>query len=232
MNLTLTDASDWIKSHRRLLIAVVAIVVMLSIFWRIASWINDIDNKGFNRQRDVVKEYNIYQTQLSTCLDNTNISSQIAQAEYEQVKNALTAIVAARYKDANGQPTRADSVLGGGALISALQEQYPEIDRSLWKQFMNTAIGCRNQVAGEMGKLQYVAGNFDTWANTGGLIEKRFRGRYPTDELKVIGLNGPLTGRPALEFLTQPVLTSDATNAVRTHEMPSQDLFPDTTPTK
>ena len=210
---------NWMKGHLKLVIGLGALVGMLLAIVGIASSINSIDNEGFEKQRDVLQQYNIYQTELSTCLDNTNIASQIAVEEYQQVKDVFTAIVGARYGDEG-------ALSEGGAFVSALQEQYPEIDRSLWKQLMTTAVGCRNQVAGVNNELQSVASRFDKWCNTGGLWAKMFRSRYPTDELKVMSFSGPVTGQAALDFLTTPITTSEATNAIRTHEMPTQDLFP------
>lgn len=217
MNKTLNSALEWAEKHIVIIaVAVVSLVVILGTL----SWVNGIDNEGYTKQRAVLQQYNVYQTELSTCLDNTSVASQIATEEYEQVKNVLTSIISARYGDEG-------ALSEGGAFVSALQEQYPEIDRSLWKQLMTVAIGCRNQVAGVNNELQSVAARFETWTNTGGLFAKRFHNRYPTDELKVVGLTGPLSGQAALDFLTVPLTTAAATEAIRNHEMPSTDLFPD-----
>jgi hypothetical protein len=217
---------EWLTKHKREIIAASVVVAALFITWLTLTWAQNIHNEGFKRQRQVSQQYNNYQTSLSTCLNTTDLSTQMASAEYAQFKDVMTAIISARYQTPDGQPTTADGVLGDGALISALQENYPDVDRSLWKQALATAVGCRNQVAGEMAHLQQVSASFDTWANTGNPISKHYRNNWPNDQLKVQGLLGELTGQDALDFLTQPVLTTSATQAIRTHTMPDQPLFP------
>jgi hypothetical protein len=222
---------EWVQKHKTPLAVAGTLVVLAIVVISFLSWANGIHNDGFRRQREVVQEYNNYQTSLSTCLDNSSISTQMAQAEYSQFRDVMTAVIAARYQTPTGQQTGASDVLGGGALISALQEAYPDVDRSLWKQAMSTAVGCRNQVANEMNKLQYVAASFDSWTNTGNVFARHYHRKWPNGQLKIQGLTGTLTGQDALDFLTQPVLTTSATQAVRTHTMPSQQLFPSSSPT-
>lgn len=210
---------EWFSRNKGISIAAGVAAVIAIVVFSFASWVNSIHNEGWTKQRAVLQQYNTYQTSLSTCLDNSQVGAQIASQEYKQVKDVLTSIVSARYSDAGA--------LNGssGAFVSALQEQYPDIDRTLWKQLMTTAIGCRNQVADTNNELQSVAGRFDTWAHTGGIFERQFRSKFPNSDLVVIGLNGPMTGAAALTFLVTPITTGEATNAIRTHVMPEQDLF-------
>lgn len=196
----------------------VLVIIAVSVF-AFFSWKNAIDNNGYKRQRAVETQYNHYQTSLSTCLDKSRVGAGIASEEYDRIKDTLTAVVSARYK--GGSPLDGD----GGALVSALAEAYPTIDNSLWKQLMTTVLGCRNEVAGVNNELQSLAGRFDTWSNTGGIFAKHYREKYPTDELKVAGLNGQLTGQAALDFIVTPLTTSEAGDALKNHTMPEQDLF-------
>lgn len=227
-----TKSGNWLLDNKALVGVIAAVLVVAIVLVGYLSWKNSINNEGFRRQREVVQQYNTYQTSLSTCLDNTRISSQVASQEFDQLKNVLTAAVSARYVDAHGQPTTASSALGGGQMISVLQEQYPNIDVSLWKQLMSEATGCRSQVAGVNDKLQFVAASFDTWTHQGSIFSKPVRQNWPNDELKVMSLQGPITGRAALDFLTLPITTGEATQAVQTHTMPSQQLFPSASPTQ
>lgn len=207
-------------------LAVVAVVVGMSIW----SWTNTIKNEGNTWQVKVVQQYNNYQVSLSTCIDNTRLGAKIADEQFEQIKDILVGAVSARYVDANGNSTNASTALGGGQLISALAEQYPDIDTTVWQQLMTNAIGCRNQAMGEAQELQSVAARFNQWLVTGGVFSRQIRDNWPTDGLQVTGLNGQmLTGQSALAFITQPVLTSDAIKAFETHVMPDQskDLFGD-----
>lgn len=222
--------SAWARKNVGLIAGLVAIIVIAVVVVGYLSWRKGINNDAFDRQRQVVSAYNNYQTELSNCLDKTGISAQVATTEYAQLKNTMTAIIAARYQTPDGQTTRAGGALGGGQLISALQEQYPQIDNSLWKELQTTAVGCRNQVAGSNKQLQFVAGNFDTWTNQGSIFSSPIRNNWPDERLKAFGLQGPLTGRDALDFIVQPITTGEATQAIRTHEMPSQQLFPSSSP--
>lgn len=202
------------------LVAGIAVLVVIVIgVISFLSWANSIDNDGYERQRDVVTQYNTYQTSLSNCLDKSKVGASIAGEEYDRLKDTLTAVVGVRYKD--GSPLDGD----GGALVSALREAYPTIDNSLWKQVMDTAMGCRDEVAGVNNELQSLAGRFDKWRNTGGIFTKHYRSKYPTDELKVASLNGQLTGQAALDFIVNPLTTDEAADALKTHTMPEQDLF-------
>lgn len=212
---------EWITKNLKLVIVAVVVLVVGIIAFGIASWINSVNNTAFSKQRDVIAKYNIFQNELSTCLDNTRLAAGIAQEEYSQVSDMLESIVGARYGG-----DEADA-LSGDAFVSVLVEQYPEIDRSLWKQFMTKALGCRDQTKGVNGDLQALAGRFDTWTSTGSLLSKPIRNNYPDDRLKVQGPDGVLTGRDALDFIVTPITTADARDALVNKEMPDQsdDLF-------
>lgn len=220
---------DWIK--KPVVWVVTAVVVLaLAVGLGVWNWTNTIKNEGNTWQVKVVQQYNNYQVSLSTCLDNTRVSAGIAEEQFAQIKDILVGAVSARYVDANGDPTNARAALGGGQLISALAEQYPTIDTTVWHDLMTNAIGCRNQAMGEAQELQSVAARFNQWLVTGGVFSRNIRDNWPTDGLKVTGLNGQMiTGQAALDFITQPVLTSDALKAFQTHTMPDQskDLFGD-----
>lgn len=212
-------ATSWVKNHVGIVVTALAVLLAIISVLVFLSWKNSIYNEGFGKQRAVLTQYNMYQTSLSTCLDQTNIGAQVASEEYEQVKNVLTTVVGARYGDEG-------ALSEGGAFVSALAEQYPEIDRSLWKQLMTTALGCRSQVAGVNNELQALAGRFETWSRQGAWYAKPLRNNWPNGDLRVAGLTGPLSGQDALLFIITPITTGQATQAILTHEMPEQDLFP------
>lgn len=213
----LAQAFGWIKRHMALVIVAVLVIAVGGAALIFFSWRNSINNEAYGQQRDVFKVYNQYQTALSTCLDQSRIAAQISTEEYDRFKDTVTPIIGARY---DGE------ALTGDAAVSVLVESYPEVDRSLWKQFMSTALGCRANTGDVNDDLQRVAGDFDTWVHQGGVFEKMVRNNWPNDELKVTGLNGVLTGQDALDFIVTPLTTGEALNALKTHTMPDQDLFP------
>jgi len=215
----------WVKKHLKLAIGLAVAIVVLIASLGIVGWVNGIQNDGFTRQQQVDLEYGNMQIELSKCLDNSMKSAQIAQAERDSLKDILVGTASARYPDGAGP---ANSQIA----ITAIHEAYPNVSDELFKQLMTIVVGCRNQFAGEQEKLRWVAINFNTWTQTGEWYEKPIRGSlFPDDRLKATGADGRvITGRAALEFITQPILTGDAGDATKTKTMPEQTLFPSATP--
>jgi hypothetical protein len=191
-------------------------------------------------QRSVKKDGNTYQNNLvalqrkvgidlSNCLDKTNIANQVGQEQYKAVKETLQAALSARYTSPDGSPTNADGALKGGSFISALQEQYPKVDTSVWTNVMSVATGCRDDVADDQNHLQAYAAEFKSWTQNGNILNHGIRGGYPNDLLMVKidpnNLTSPvLSGQQALDYLTRTILTSDAQGAINSGTMPSQNL--------
>jgi hypothetical protein len=214
------------------LVAIAVLVIGLVSWLGISMFQRSVDNDGIGRQRDIITLQREVGLNLSKCLDQTNIARQITDKQYASVKDILTAALSARYVDANGNATRADSTLGGGAFISSLNENYPQIDLATWKNFMSVAVGCRNDVYDSQDKLQIWAGEFDKWRQTGGIFSHNVRKKFPTDALYVYDptQHKEVTGVEALKYLTRTILTSDAARALDTGVMPDQDLSGTPTP--
>jgi hypothetical protein len=234
---------QWIRENRKLVVgigsALVAILLAGLVWYAYASWANGIRNEGEANQRRVKTYQEQIETSLSTCLDKGRIGAQVAQQEFNSVRDILIGTAQARYVDKDGKSTNASGTLGGGQLISALNEQYPNIDTATWKKLMDVVIGCRTDVQATQDRLITEAGLFDTWRTTGGVFEKKIRKEFPNQNLKVIdrektalqkraGIPGDvwLTGEEALAYLTRVISTQAAQDAIRTGTAPDQDLFP------
>ena len=234
---------QWIRNNRRLVIGIAAVLVVVLlaglVWYAYASWANGIRNEGEANQRRIKTYQEQIESSLSTCLDKGRISAQVAQQEFSSIKDILIGTAQARYVDKNGNATRADATLGGGQFISALNEQYPNIDTATWKKLMDVVVGCRTDVQAAQDRLITEAGLFDTWRTTGGVFEKKIRNDFPNEHLKVVdrertamqkraGITGYvwLTGEEALAYLTRVISTQDAQDAIRTGTAPDQDLFP------
>lgn len=220
---------QFVKKNRILVGVVAVLLIAVLVVWLIvASVQRSTDRQGYALQRDVLTAQHDMEISLSTCLDKTNVASQVTQQQYEAIKEILTSAVSARYVDANGNGTRADAALGGGQFVSALSEQYPQIDTSTWTHLLNVAVGCRTDFAGAQDQLQTLAGNFEKWTHGGSIFTDSIRRQWPNNELKAYDSvhNTWLYGKDALDWYTQPILTSDTQHAVDTHTMPSQTLQP------
>lgn len=229
----MTTASDFFDKNRSTLIKAgiaLALVIVIFIVWlSYASWKQGINNEGARLQNNIVALERKVETQLSTCLDNSRVGAQVAEKEFDAIKDVLTSVASARYVDDNGDSTNASAALGGGAFISALQENYPQIDQSTWKRLMDIVIGCRKDVRDDQDRLQHDAADFKTWTQTGGVFSSKIRNNYPDEKLTVYNAldKRQVTGAEALEYLTRVIKTSEATQAIDTATMPDQDLFGD-----
>ncbi len=204
--------------------AAVAVVVVI-VVWSTIVWVNKIDNKGYEKQRDVVTLYQGVKTTLSNCLDKSMQSAGIADRERNSLKDIMIGTAYARA--GSGSDDTGDSMLD----INAVREAYPNVTPDLYRQLMTTVNGCRDEVAGAQRDLQAYGGEFQKWTETGGPLEKQFRGRYPTSELTAVNGEGKtIFGIEALDFIVTPIILGSAEDASRTKEMPSQQLFPSGSP--
>lgn len=224
------DFVDWLKSHVTLVVIAALVIVLGLSTLGFLNWQRGVRQQGYEWQNNVVVKYQKVQTTLSTCLDNSQLSSQIAQQERQSLRDTLTAVVQARYVDANGKAIDVNTQAGQAVIIKVIQEQYPDVSPALFQQLMTIAVGCRNEVAGAQEDLQAFAGRFQTWIKGGNVFDGAIREAFPNDELQVQGLNGTITGKAALRFIAEPILTSDASTASKTKTMPSQTLFPSAAP--
>lgn len=223
----MATVTENLKKHRVAFGITAGVVVLTLVAWLIiASVRRSTDKQGYALQRDVLTAQHQMEISLSTCLDKTNIASQVTQQEYEAIKEILTSAVAARYVDSHGNGTRADAALGGGQFVSVLAERYPNIDTSGWTHLLNVAVGCRTDFAGTQDQLQTLAGNFEKWTHGGSIFTDSIRRQWPNKELKAYDAvhNQWLYAQDALDWYTQPILTSDAKQGIDTHTMPSQSI--------
>ena len=225
--------NDFRTNHRtafRATIAGIAAVVVLGGgALGVAQYHRGVENQGVQYQNNLVALQRTVGIDLSNCLDKTNIANQVGDKQYKAVKDTLQAALSARYTNADGSPTNADAALGGGKFISALQEQYPQVDTSVWKNVMSVATGCRDDVADDQNHLQAYAAEFKTWTQSGNVLSHGIRGHFPNQLLTVrVDPNNmasqAYTGQQALDYQTRVILTSDAQGAINSGTMPSQNL--------
>lgn len=224
-----TAASFWAR-WGKWIGAVLIVALVMSVFG-VLNWQRSVRAQGETYQYNVGAKYQNVQTQLGTCLDNTVLSAQIAEQERQSLKETLTAVIQARYTNSNGETLDITSTDGQALAIRVLQEAYPNVSPDLYKQLMTVAVGCRNQVAGVQQDLQIYAANFKSWTKSGSFLGGIIRESFPNGSLKVQGLNGELTGQAALDFITEPITTQAASDAMKNKQMPEQTLFPSAAPT-
>jgi hypothetical protein len=222
--------NDFRRNHRGMFGAIVAgfvLLVLVGIGWfAVNQYKLSVENTGRQQQRDIMTLQRQVGLSLSNCLDKTNIASQVANQQYASIKGILQDALSARYTNANGQPTRADSTLGGGAFISSLHEQYPQIDVSTWQKLMVTALGCRDDVYDVQTHLQDNAGIFDKWRQTVDVFNQGIKHEFPTGDLWVVDTASgkKLYANAALDYLTRTIETAEGKKAMSSGTMPDQQL--------
>lgn len=230
MNNAETDSQNWFVKNRKLLIRlaiVLGIIVVVGIaILGFLGWQNGIENDGRTQQNNIVQLQKDVEKDISTCLDTSRLSAQIASQEFDRLKDVLTNVVSARYEGGDGALSQ------GSPIVSMLQERYPTIDQSSWKIVMSTVIGCRQEINDSQKRLQNYATNFKTWYMTGGIFEKGIRNDFPTDDLQAVNVltSERLTGKAALDYLTRNITTKEAKDAMKNGTLPNQELFPSAAP--
>ena len=205
--------------------AVVTLLSVLAIFnYRIS-----VENEGEVLQQRVEQVYASAQNSLSACLDQGQVAAQVADAEFDRLKDVLSAAVSARYVDAQGNSTSAEEAVGGGALFSAVVEAYPDIDSESFERLQDVVVGCRDEFQNDQDRLLSEVAKLEEWRQTGNIWSDGIRQGFPTDELRVIDFatGVELRGEAALELMRRPVLVSDARDAYSDGELDNQDLFSD-----
>jgi hypothetical protein len=186
-----------------------------------------VRNEGEVMQNRIEALYKTSQNSLSTCIDQGAVAAQVAAKERESLRDTVTDIVSARYTDASGNPTNASGALGGGQFISMLQEQYPTVDSSLFKNLQATVIGCRTQFQGAQDRLFIDTQNFENWRQTNNVFNTSIKEGFPSKELDVQNLKTgeTVTGDAALAYMTRVITVEAAKDAFASGTLEEQDLF-------
>ncbi len=206
---------DFVKKWKWLIVivAVLAFVVGPTIGWG-----NAVYNDGMSRQNQVAMTYRTAVKDLSTCLDQSTQALGIAQAERKSLNDILVGVATARN-------TTKQQAAGSAIVINAVHEAVPTVSDKLFGQLMDVAMQCRSKFSGAQDKVQYYGTELQTWTQTGGIMEKFIRGRFPNEDLSVTGPDGkPVTGAAALKFILDPIITQEADDASRTKRLPNQQL--------
>ncbi|MGV9001866.1 MAG: hypothetical protein ACOH18_02830 [Candidatus Saccharimonadaceae bacterium] len=203
----------------------IALVVII-VLWYFFGYAVSQRNEGEQQEQDLTALYSQSMISLSTCLDQGQVAAQVTQQEYESIKNVLVGAVSARYVDANGKSTNASGALGGGQLISALQEQYPQIDQRSWQNLQTLVIGCRDEFQGKQDHVQAYAASYNRWRVSNSAFNSWIKSSFPSDELKVTTATGDtLYGRSAYDRIVRVVAVQEAIKAFETGTLDEQNLF-------
>ncbi|HEY8886671.1 MAG TPA: hypothetical protein VIM31_04210 [Candidatus Microsaccharimonas sp.] len=218
---------EWIKKNKVLVVGVLAgVVVVVLIILGIVGYNFSVRNEGERQEQDLSALYNQSLNSLSTCVTQGSIAAQVTTQEYQTIKETLVAAVSARYVDANNNPTDASGVLGGGKLISALQENYPQIDQRDWQNLQTLVVGCRDEFQGSQDRIQATAAAYNKWRVTDNAFNFAIKGSFPSNELKVVTPTGDtLYGQSAYDRITRVVSAEAASAAFDSGTLPEQNLF-------
>ncbi|MDB5163379.1 MAG: hypothetical protein JWO54_450 [Candidatus Saccharibacteria bacterium] len=219
---------EWIKKNKVLVIVLAAVVLLGLIILIVISSIFSVRNEGERYEQRLTFLYGQSVNALSTCIDQGRTAAQVTQEEYDTIKETLVEVAAARYVDSEGNATDASGVLGGGQLISALQENYPQIDQRSWQNLQTLVIGCRDEFQGTQDRVLDQARYFNEWRVSDDVFNSWIKAEFPSDELKVVTSNGEtLYAMSAYDRITRVVAVDDANEAFETGELGEQDLFAD-----
>lgn len=177
-------------------------------------YVNGVRNEVIRQETQLSAEY----------LDNQNVLSAYVTAFYEQVGIAdrksdqldriITDAIKGRYQgDTSAQP-------GGGALFSAIQEAYPQIDLSTYDKIQDFIVKSRGEFKGEQTQLLKLVEAYQNYLNQGLLksIVINFLG-YPSDNLTARVDGRVIKGDAALEQIQQIVLDDNTSKAFGTGKM-------------
>lgn len=217
---------EWLKKNKVLVIVLAALVVIGLIILGVVSYTFSVKNEGERQEQDLTALYNQSLNSLSTCVDQGRTAAQVTEQEYQTIKETLVEVASARYVDADGQPTSASGVLGGGQLISALQENYPQIDQRDWQNLQTLVVGCRDEFQGSQDRIQVTAAAYNRWRVSDDILSQGIKSGFPSNELKVVKPNGETVyGQAAYDRITRVVSAEDANTAFESGSLGEQDLF-------
>lgn len=220
------DPATFVKKYLKPIIAAIVVVVLGFSILAYVNYTIGVRNEGERQEQDLSALYNQSKASLSACLDQGQIAAQVTEKEYDSLKEILVGTASARYVDANGNSTNASGVLGGGQFISALQENYPQVDQRSWQNLQTVVVGCRDEFQGKQDQIQVFAATFNKWRVSNNLVNANIKSDFPSNELKVTTETGDtLYGMAAYDRITRVVSVADATKAFETGKLDQQDLF-------
>lgn len=222
------DLGAFVKKHLKLISILGVIALVGIIVFSYFAYTISLRNEGERQEQTLTALYGTSINELSTCYDQGEVAAQVTEREYESIKEILVGATAARYVDASGNTTNASGALGGGQLISALQEQYPNIDQSSWQALQSLVIGCREDFLGSQNRILATAENYNQWRVSENMFNGWVLDEFPSDELRIVTASGEtLYGMSAYDRIVRGVPVDKAIEAFETGELESQNLFGD-----
>jgi len=194
----------------------VALVLILWLFCQFKYW-PELRKDGHKLEESLSKEMTNLGYNLSACLDDTNIRSQVDGQEYLSLRNFLLKSAYARWvvpsSDPKGSPTLVDDVdkmFRGAGFQQWLRHNYPSVNPATWDGVIKTLVGCRQQYGASIEAVRVDAKKLGDWIVSGHFYDGPARTNFPDGHLNFqIDPANPaaavLTNGPALNNLTQVI---------------------------
>jgi len=217
---------EWVRKNKTL-VAVLCTIVGLAIFAVLGvvivkSYTLSIQNEGQRKEQDLTALYKESVNSLSTCIDKGRTAAQVTEEEFQKIKEILVETAAARYQN----DSAATSALGGGQLISALQENYPTVDQRDWQNLQTLVVGCRGDFQDKQDRIQAYAADFNKWRVSDDIFNSSIKAQFPDKELALVEPDGTtLRGQDAYDRITRVVTVAEANTAFDSGLLGAQDLF-------
>ncbi len=218
---------QFFKKWRWMLLIGTLVLAVFITFVSVVNYRKGIENEGEAMQERVEQIYQSAQNSLSTCLDQGQVAADVAVEEFKQLKDLLTEVIGARYIDNNGQPSSAETALGGGSLFSVIVEAYPTISQASFQNLQDVVVGCRDEYQGAQDRLFNEIRVFETWIQTDNFWNQGIKNNFPKNSLETINFatGETIHGQEALDYISRVILVGDAHAAYEDGQLPDQDLF-------
>lgn len=208
------------------IVGVLVIALLIGVI-SVSSYRKGVGNEGERMQERVETAHRNAQVSLGKCFDQGKVGAQVAQQEFDQLKEIFVGAASARYVDEDGKPTNAAESIGGGQLFSMVQEAYPSIDQSTFQDLLGIVVGCRDEFAGKQEALFHEANLLTSWVQEDNIWNQGIKNNFPTDTLTVVDYQSgeTLKGLAALDYMTRVITPKEARDSYTTGEQTDQDLF-------
>lgn len=186
--------------------------------------VNSEYNAGMSMETRLSEQYQRNQAQLDASTKKIVESVGIANLKSDKLDQILKDAVSGRYADKDMKPGT------GGALFSAIQEAYPQIDLNIYDRIIDQVNAGREAFKNKQNTLRDKVRAYETWLNSG-LVQSKFISMmgYPSDNLEARIGKTATHGRDALAQM-KVLVTSSSTN--QSYETGTEEPLDFSTPKK
>ena len=168
------------------------------------SKVNSEYNAGMSMETRLSEQYQRNQAQLDASTKKIVESVGIANLKSEKMRQIISDAVKGRYEGKMEPGT-------GGAMFSAIQEAYPQLDLAIYDKIVDLIATERETFKQAQSKLLASVQQYKQWKNTD-IIRQWFVAKYfPSDNLEARIGTKVVTGAAALEQI-QLLVTSQGTD--------------------